>query len=127
MPSYDPAHAPDPTTWLALDDGVKQAIVEDYHRRAKVRLPRAPLHAIMHVVIENQIALGDECPTRETADRLMREGLDRHDAIHAIGSVLAGHLSGLMREPPTTGDPNDAYFGELKRLTAESWLALGDT
>lgn len=33
----------------------------------------------------------------------MREGLDRHDAIHAIGCVLASHINNLLRqsaEPP---------------------------
>ena len=44
----------------------------------RVRLPNEKLHAVLHVVIENQIALGDEIP-----------GLDRHEAIHCIASVLA--------------------------------------
>ena len=42
----------------------------------------------------------DELPVRRTAQRLMSEGLDRHDAIHAIGSVLAGNIHDLMRKMP---------------------------
>jgi hypothetical protein len=46
------------------------------------------LHAVMHVIIENQVALGDEVPAQRTLRRLMAEGLDRHQGIHAISSVL---------------------------------------
>jgi hypothetical protein len=60
----------------------------------------------------------------------MTEGLDRHEAIHAIGSVLAGYVNELLREPdlqtrPSEGDPNAAYFSELEALTAEGWLRSG--
>jgi hypothetical protein len=55
--------------------------VEDYHRRERVRLPNATVHAVMHTIIENQIALGDETPVQRTAQRLMDEGLDRHDTM----------------------------------------------
>ena len=59
------------------------------HRRAGVSLQNKNVHAIMHVVIENQVAMGDELPVRRAIDRLVGEGLDRHEAIHAMGSALA--------------------------------------
>ncbi|WP_051380503.1 hypothetical protein [Bradyrhizobium sp. WSM1743] len=68
-----------------------------YHRRAGIRLPRDKAHAIFHVIVENQIA-DPELPVRSTAQRLMSEGLDRHEAIHAIGLVLAGHMNELVRK-----------------------------
>jgi hypothetical protein len=43
-------------------------------------------------MVEAQIALGDETPASRIAQRLIGEGLDRHDAIHAIGMVLAEHI-----------------------------------
>lgn len=52
----------------------------------------------------------------------MNEGLDRHDALHAIGSVLAGHLNDLAKGVPLPADPNVAYYAALERLTAKSWL-----
>jgi hypothetical protein len=52
-----------------------------------VRLPNAQLHAVIHVVVENQLALGEEVVV-ETLARLQREGLGRHDGVHAIGSFL---------------------------------------
>jgi hypothetical protein len=99
-------------------------IVEEYHRRAGVRLPNVAAHAAIHAVVESQIALGDEIPVRDTARRLMAEGLDRHDAIHAIGSVLAGFMNDFLRNPPANADtdPNEQYFAELQELTASGWL-----
>jgi hypothetical protein len=47
-------------------------------------------HAANHVIVENQLAMGDATVVPATLARLMQEGLDRHDAIHAIGSVLVG-------------------------------------
>ena len=52
----------------------------------------------------------------------MRDGLSRHDAIHAIGTILAGHLYELMKEGPQSTNANSTYYRELDELTAESWL-----
>src|SRR5438874_9888188 len=116
---YDPHHAPDPEAWLALDEGERTALVLQYHRRARARLPNARLHATIHVIVENQ--LGDEIPVRRTLERLRAEGLDRHDAVHAVGSVLAKRIYELLKEGPPTGDPNAPYWAELESLTAEGW------
>ena len=97
---YDPLEAPEPEEWLAIDDAERIRLALDYHRRARVRLPNEKLHAVLHIVIENQIALGDEIPVQNTAQRLMAEGLDRHEAIHCIASVLAEfihYLTGKSR------------------------------
>ncbi|HUI96654.1 MAG TPA: DUF1186 domain-containing protein [Xanthobacteraceae bacterium] len=122
---YDPLTAPDPEDWLAMDEQERIDAVTDFHRRARIRLPRAQAHAMFHVIVENQIAEGDALPVRRTADRLMAEGLDRHDAIHAIGMVLAGHLNDVIRANKVEGDPNLRYFAELERLTAEQWRRSG--
>jgi hypothetical protein len=120
---YDPLKPPDPEEWLSLDEGERLLLVEDYHRRARVRLPNLKVHAAMHAVVETQIALGDEIPVHRTALRLLDEGLDRHEAIHAIASVLAGHMFDLTRtpQPVPDADPNPTYFAALEELTAESW------
>jgi hypothetical protein len=131
---YDPLVEPNPAEWLALGEQERIDLVMAYHQRARIRVPNAMPHAIIHAVIETQIAMGDELPVRRTAQRLIREGLDRHDAIHAIGSVLAGHLNDLMREVRSNApsekrgadpDPSAHYFAELERLTAEEWLQSG--
>jgi hypothetical protein len=121
MEQYDPLYAPDAAEWLATDEGERIELVRDYHQRAKVKLPNARLHATMHVVVENQVAMGDELPIRRTVDRLQAEGLDRHEAIHAVGSVLAEHMYDLMKMGPPKTDPNAAYWASLEKLTAEGW------
>jgi Domain of unknown function (DUF1841) len=127
MDRYDPYQAPDPEEWNAMDEQERIRLVEQYHRRAGIRLPNVTVHAVIHAVIETQIALGDEIPVRRTLQRLMSEGLDRHDAIHAIGSVLAEHMHDLLTRPEATAepDPNVAYYAALERLTAEDWLQSG--
>ncbi|QAU50417.1 hypothetical protein EAS54_26330 [Bradyrhizobium guangzhouense] len=133
MLAYDPFIEPDREQWLALDEEERIDLVMDYHRRAGIRFPRPKVHAIFHAIVESQIA-DPELPVRRTLERLMDEGLDRHEAIHAVGSVLAAHMNDLMRKVEAGGakpdtaageDPNLAYFEELKALTAEQWLRSG--
>lgn len=130
---YDPFAEPDPDQWLALDEKERIDLVMAYHRRAGIRLPRAKTHAMFHVIVESQIA-DAELPVRGTVERLMAEGLDRHQAIHAVGSVLAAHMYDLMHNFEEAGakpgkgsgeHPNLAYFAELEALTAEQWLRSG--
>lgn len=118
---YDPQHAPDPDWWLALDEQERIDLARDHHRRARVQLPNARFHAMINAIVETQIAMGDELSVARTLDRLRAEGLDRHDALHAIGSVLARHLHSVMTEGETGVDPNEAYRLRLDELTAEGW------
>jgi hypothetical protein len=53
----------------------------------------------------------------------MSEGLTRHDAIHAIASVLAEHIHDLFSL--VVADKNESaaiYNAAVERLTAKSWL-----
>jgi hypothetical protein len=122
MKRYDPDKLVDPEEWMALDEGERQYLVEQYHRKKHVKLPNARLHAIIHVVVENQIALGSESHAQSTLSRLMQEGLNRHDAVHAIGSVLAGHMFDLMKHGPKGKNASADYYRQLEELTAEGWL-----
>jgi hypothetical protein len=54
----------------------------------------------------------------------MDEGLDRHAALHAVGSVLIDHLASLAVEA-TIEDPNAAYVAAPERLPAEEWERSG--
>jgi len=118
---YDPERAPDPARWNALSEEERIEMVERYHRRARIRLPRLRVHAMFHAIIENQVAMGDEAPVAEAIPRLMKEGLSRHDAVHAVASVMANHLHRAL----ATKEPvdNDAYFAEVRELTRERWYA----
>lgn len=121
MKHYDPQHPPDAAAWLALDETERIDLVLQYHRRTRVELPNATLHAAIHAVVENQVALGEEIPVRQTLERLQTEGLDRHEAIHAVGSVLAKQIFDMMKAPVSATEPNKHFWDELEHLTAESW------
>lgn len=119
MARYDPDRDL-PKAWFLLDDQERLLAVQRYHERAKVELPNAMHHAIIHAVIEDQLA-GGVAPVVSAFDRLRREGLDRHDAIYAVGSVLAAHMLDLARGIQHPGGPNQPYYDGLKDLTAEEW------
>jgi len=122
---YDPLSAPDAEQWLALDETARLLLVMDYHTRNAIELPNERLHAALHVTIENQIALGDATPVREKARQLMAQGLDRHQAVHAIISVLIKYLYGATPGRLPANDPNQRYYAALRRLNARQWLRSG--
>jgi hypothetical protein len=119
---YDPLVAPDPEAWLAMDEDLRRDRVERFHRAAGIRIPNGAAHALVHTVIENQLAQGLE-PVQRVLARLMGEGLDRHQALHAIGSVLARRLHTMMKEQERDAGE---YLQAIEGLTAESWKAGQD-
>ena len=123
MNFHNPDTSPAPMEWLALDEDERITLVSAYHERNNIPLPDAQLHAVIHVVVENQLAMG-EATVIETLKRLQKEGLGRHDAIHAIGSVLAEDLYTLMQDQTGPADATyQRYLARLRTLTAASWRA----
>ena len=118
---YDPHHPPNTKEWLALPELERVDLVLDYHRRRRIQLPNDMVHAAIHVTIENQIAMSDELPVESKLNQLLQEGLDRHEALHAIGSVLAEHIHGILSDESATDDPNARYVEALNQLSAQSW------
>jgi hypothetical protein len=119
MERYDPESAPVGGDWLEIDEGERLLLVEEYHRDARIPLPKRArrLHASMHVAVENQLASNDEPVVRALA-RVMKEGLSRHEAVHAIGSLVAEEVYDLLKqeEPPDT--VRARYYAAVERLTA---------
>jgi hypothetical protein len=127
MERYDPEMAPGGEEWLGIDEGERLLLVEEYHRDARIPLPRRArrLHASMHVVVENQLASNDE-PVVRAVGRLMKEGLSRHDAVHAIGSLVAEEVHDLLKQDETPDTIRARYYAAVERLTAAEWRAGGD-
>jgi hypothetical protein len=123
---YDPDIAPAPERWLALDETDRIDLVTRYHERLRVKVLNLRLHAMIHTVVENQAAIG-EAAVVETLARLRREGLTRHDALHAVGGVLIEQMQSLLGEDEesATVDVSDRYAAALRTLTAEGWRAGG--
>jgi len=118
---YNARRAPIPKEWLELDEQERLDLVIQYHRRDRLSVGQsATAHAAMHVVVENQIAMGNPYVVPATLNRLMREGLDRHDAIHAIGSVF---IQFFYDEATGNKHPdlNAEYGRQVAALTAASW------
>jgi hypothetical protein len=126
MLEYDPAFAPPAALWQAASDEEKLRAIIDHHRRAGITMANDRLHAAIHVVVENQLALG-EAVVIDTMARLVREGLTRHDAIHAVGSVLVKHLTAALRSPTDKQQLAEAYLTDLADLTADTWRELGSS
>ena len=122
MEAYNPERTPEPETWLELDEQERIVLIETYHRGARIKLPNVTAHALLHAIVENQIALNLD-PVVRAMHRLGKEGLTRHDAVHAIGSVVAEHLFDILK----TNQNDDAaalqarYYAAVERLSAASW------
>ncbi len=118
---YDPDVGPDPAHWLALDEAERLHQAKEYHQRHAVLVANPDIHALVHVVIETQIAMGDETAAPRALERLMAEGLTRHEAIHALGSVLTEMFVAAANGEETERFQADAYNDAIARITAENW------
>ena len=120
MTKYDPDQAPDVAAWLALDEGDRVALVQAYHQQHGIALPNERLHAAIHVVVENQLAI-PERDVVDALDRLQRQGLSRHDAVHAIGALVSEQIAAALN-PAASNDPAGSYLARVRRLSAD-WRA----
>jgi hypothetical protein len=127
MERYDPETAPVSEDWLGLDEAKRLILVEDYHRDARIPLPKRArkMHASMHVVVENQVASKDE-PVVRALDRLLKEGLSRHDAVHAIGALVAEEVYDLLKQEEPAETVRARYYAAIETLTAATWRARND-
>lgn len=118
---YDANTQPDTETWLSADESLRTVAVEAHHRELAEHpaIPNVRVHALMHVIVENQLAMDDPPEVRPALMRLLDAGLTRHEAIHAIGSVVAEALFKVMNERAEF-DRGLAARG-LARLRADDW------
>lgn len=124
MTTYDPERAPNPAKWLALDEQERMLSVEQHHARERIELEEPLLHALLHAVVENQIALGIK-PVKQTLARLIAEGLTRHDAIQAMGAVFAEHMLELMKPDADSEGAQSRIEAALLRIDVRAFLASG--
>ena len=120
MNRYDPEYSPNPEQWLALDEQVRVDLAEEHHRIARIKLPNLKVHAALLAIVENQIAQNLESVVRAMT-RLTAGGLSRHEAIHAIASVLAEHIYELSDSAVNENNSASIYNAAIERLTAKSW------
>lgn len=125
MNQYDPEVAPDAPAWLALDEAARMQLTEAFHRDTRVRLERSArkLHAAVHAIVETQLATAHD-PAVRALERLMADGLTRHDAVHAIGNVVAQHVHGVMQGREGERPSREAYDRQLEELNGTRWREI---
>jgi hypothetical protein len=121
MNDYDPSIEPDKQSWLEATEGERIAVVTAFHEKHDKKLDRKALiiHSAVHVVVENQLALGVEL-LPETVARLIRQGLSRHEAIHAVGAIISGDILGIIRGEITEFSASK-YRIKLEKISAKRW------
>ena len=80
------------------------------------------LHVTIHQTVENQLAAKDPPVVHETLERLMRSGLSRHEAIHAIGSMLSEEIWEILRQERPFDE--ERYERGLRQLNAREWAPV---
>jgi hypothetical protein len=78
---------------------------------------------VAHVIVEDQIAAEPASAAGRALSRLILEGLDRHEAIHAVACVYMAALADAMKAGATaeTLELPPVSDAELDRLTIETW------
>lgn len=124
---YDPNFEPDPQAWLALSGLERIRLAQSHHVSARVRVPNMKAHAAMHATVENQVATGYG-PSKRAIARLQSEGLTRHEAVHAVASVVVQFIDEL-----NTGQTEEqqssfqSRMGQaIEGLNAQQWLSSND-
>ncbi len=122
--TYDAATPPEALAWLEMGEEARIQLVVDYHTSIGDVGDNARTHCLLHVIIENQIAMGGAMePVRERMRQLMAQGLDRHNALHALCYVLIRHMNWIAMSN-IKGDQDARYFREIRRMTAQKWRAI---
>jgi len=80
-------------------------------------------HATFQAIVETQVAMGNKTPTKAAVKRLMLQGADRHEALHAVASVLATYLwEGMQTDIHESGTAmNSAYEEQVRNLTLQKY------
>jgi hypothetical protein len=121
MDTYDPDIAPDPESWLEMDEAERMVLVLDYHEEAGDDVPKLRIHAAIHLIVENQLAMNYGSVAATLARLIAQDDLGRHEAVHAIGAVLAELLFDRMRGAGKVDFDGADYEEGLRTLTAGTW------
>lgn len=98
---YDPAHEPNAEEWLSADESERILACGEFHEQSKLHHPELPnptLHAMVHAIVENMLALGEPALAGATFQRLRAGGLSRHETVHAIGMACMDNLHGMLQQ-----------------------------
>ena len=121
MNTYNPLFEQDKEEWLGASELDRLVAVREFHERSGEEFEEGALmvHSSIHVIVENQLAEGvDLIP--ETVAKLIRQGLNRHEAIHAIGAIISEDIYNIVRGKDIEFSPKK-YRKKLEKITAKRW------
>jgi len=93
---YNAYRAPSPAEWLAADEEVRIAAVRAHHQDLSDSSDSRQ-HALIHVIVENQVATGEPPETAAALARLIAGGMSRHSAIHAVAAIVAEEMQAVVK------------------------------
>ncbi len=122
---YDPAKRVEPQWWRSLGAEERVSLIEAAHVVLPAwhhPVPESRPHALLHVVAENLAARGDEIPVYAALQRLVRQGLQRHDAIHALGNACSEHARAIGSGRASPDDPPpEGQIKSAAAMTVAKW------
>ena len=117
--AYDVSRAPDAAEWLALDEAARIALVAEAHRRTRASVGGSEeAHASIHVVVEDRLAMGHAAVVA-AYERCRAAGVDRHNAIHALASVVTNHMVAVLES--REGFDQATADGDFEAIDPEKW------
>ena len=121
MKGYDPSKQLNSDEWLDLEESERISLVRIFHEALDDDLleDAIEMHTMFHVIVENQLAEKVEL-IPETIAKLTRQGLDRHEAIHAIAAIVSEDIFDLWKENKNEFSPKQ-YRRKLENITAKRW------
>ena len=122
MDTYNPLIEPNKDEWLESSENDRIDAVREFHESSDDEFEgdgALTIHSTLHVIVENQLAMGVEL-IPETIAKLIRQGLDRHEAIHAIGAIISEDIFYIMSGEKTEHSPKK-YRRKLEKITAKRW------
>lgn len=121
MKDYDPSKQISSDEWLELEEFERISLVRTFHEKLDDGLSEDALemHTMFHVIVENQLAEKVEF-IPETIAKLTRQGLDRHEIIHAIAAIVSEDILDLWKGNKKAFSPKQ-YRRKLEKITAKRW------
>lgn len=120
MEKYNPQIEPNKQIWLNTSEDERIDMVREYHKKNDdLEDDALTIHSAIHVIVENQLAMGIEL-LPETITKLIRQGLERHEAIHAVGAIISENIFDLVRGNKSEFSPKQ-YRNKLDKITAKRW------
>ncbi len=81
-----------------FDDVWKQGELATYPQEIGGQIVSPFVHTVLHVTVDKQLLNGDPPFVQETLNRLKDQGMEEHDALHAIIGVYADQYFSTFRQ-----------------------------